>query len=77
MFLIEERIAPSGETRVLIYMRPDGMFEGRLYQREITDNGPERAASRWSEKFNLCALTETLPRAQTIAYEELGLQENT
>ena len=42
MFLIEERIAPNGEARVLIYMRPDGMFEGRLYQRETRNNGQER-----------------------------------
>jgi len=73
MFLIEERIAPNGEARVLIYMRPDGMFEGRLYQRETRHNGQERVPSRWSEKFNLFALTETLARSQTIAYEELGL----
>jgi len=77
MFLIEERIAPNGEARVLIYMRPDGLFEGRLYQRETRHNGQERVPSRWSEKFNLCALTETLPRAQTIVYEELGLLEKT
>jgi hypothetical protein len=67
MFLIEKK--SNGPKRAEIYMRPDGLFEGRIY-------GPEPEAdcgnSSHDEGF-VCGVTETLPRVQTVVDEELGL----
>lgn len=68
MFLVEER--RNGQRRAEIYMRPDGLFEGRIYRRECEMPGqPLRA----SEEFDICGVTETLPRVETLVDEELGL----
>jgi hypothetical protein len=75
MFLMEERIAPEGSSRVMIYMRSDGLFEGRLYRRASENNGD--ANEKWSESFVVCALTETLFRARAIVHEELGCSADT
>ncbi len=79
MFLMEETIAPDGGARILIYMRPDGLFEGHLYRSVGKGNGnaAQLLNLRWSERFEVCALTETLPRARVLAHEELGCSAET
>ncbi len=59
MFLVEEK--QNGQRRAEIYMRPDGTFEGRIYRPEA------------EEEFEICGVTETLPRVETLVDEELGL----
>lgn len=69
MFLVEEKASPDGQYRAVIYMRADGLFEGRIHcKRVVAESG-----LNWSDDYEICALTETLPRAKTIVYEELGL----
>ena len=72
MFLMEEKIAPSGSCCAMIYMRPDGLFEGRIYPRgqEAVAHG---AAEAGAESFEMCCIPDTLVRAQCIVYEEIGL----
>jgi hypothetical protein len=65
MFLVEEK--QNGGRRAEIYMRPDGLFEGRIYRQ------PYRDAHSHDPEFEICAVTETLPRVETIIDEELGL----
>lgn len=69
MFLVEKKMSPNGQRRAEIYMRPDGLFEGRIYSLGSTTANPGRGET----EFEVCGVTETLPRAQTIVYEELGL----
>lgn len=67
MFLVEEKTSPTGQRSAEIYMRDDGLFEGRIYGAESaqTDNLKGR--------FEVCGVTETLPRLKLIVDEELGL----
>lgn len=69
MFLVEQK--QNGGRRAEIYMRPDGLFEGRIYRQgsEVIDGQPQLG----SLDFEICAVTETLPRVETIVDEELGL----
>jgi hypothetical protein len=62
MFLVEEK--RNGQRRAEIYMREDGLFEGRIYA---------ASPDRTDEKFEVCGVTETLPRVETLVDEELGL----
>lgn len=64
MFLVEQK--ENGGRRAEIYMREDGLFEGRIYRQEAKP-GEELGA------FEVCGVTETLPRVETIVDEELGL----
>lgn len=68
MFLVEER--RNGQRRAEIYMRPDGLFEGRIY-RQASETVSE--SIRANEDFEICGVTETLPRVQTLVNENLGL----
>jgi hypothetical protein len=68
MFLVEER--RNGQRRAEIYMRPDGLFEGRIY-RQTSETASE--AMRAQAEFEICGVTETLPRVETLVDEELGL----
>jgi hypothetical protein len=68
MFLVEER--RNGQRRAEIYMRPDGLFEGRIY-RQTTESADE--TMRAKAEFEICGVTETLPRVETLVDEELGL----
>ena len=63
MFLVEEM--RNGERRAEIYMRPDGLFEGRIF--------PPSSADYQPEDFKVCGVTETLPRVESLVNEELGL----
>jgi hypothetical protein len=69
MFLVEQK--QNGRRRAEIYMRPDGLFEGRIYRHESepADGRSEHARS----EFEVCGITETLPRVKAIVDEELGL----
>lgn len=71
MFLVEEKMSPDGQRRAEIYMRPDGLFEGRIYSLESATGSPQ--PGRPEAEFEVCGVTETLPRAQMIVYEDLGL----
>ena len=79
MLVIEERKAADRESLGQIHMLEDGTFEGRIYR-----TGPfpdpdgqqsgRQASSAAAPNDEVCALTETLPRAQTILYEELEVR---
>lgn len=71
MFLVEEKISPNGQCSAEIYMRPDGLFEGRIYRSQPAE--PGSPAKRLSAGFEVCGVTETLPRLEAIIDEELGL----
>lgn len=68
MFLVEER--RNGQRRAEIYMRPDGLFEGRVY-RQTSETASETI--RTKAEFEICGVTETLSRVETLVDEELGL----
>ena len=71
MLLVEKKSSPNGQSRAEIYIRTDGLFEGRIYR--LKSQVESQSSGRPSADFEVCAVTETLPRAQTIVYEELGL----
>ncbi|PWT95547.1 MAG: hypothetical protein C5B55_01160 [Blastocatellia bacterium] len=64
MFLVEEK--QNGGRRAEIYMRSDGLFEGRIYCEPDAYSGVP-------EDFVVCGVTETLPRVESLVDEELGL----
>ncbi len=66
MFFVEEK--RNGQRRAEIYMRPDGLFEGRIYQEPDPGNNSNRVG-----QFEVCGVTETLPRVESLVDEELGL----
>ncbi len=66
MFLVEKKLSPNGESRAEIYMRSDGLFEGRIYRQNC------QTADSGETEFEVCGVTETLPRVETIVDEELG-----
>jgi len=70
MFLVEEKKSPSGRGSAEIYMRDDGLFEGRIYRSESESQDQLQEAS---VKFEVCGITETLPRLEAIVDEELDL----
>jgi hypothetical protein len=73
MFLVEEKASADGQSRAAIYMRADGLFEGRIQRKRDDAVSNHLIFSGWSDDYEVCAVTETLPRAKTIVYEELGL----
>ncbi len=68
MFLVEEK--RNGQRRAEIFMRPDGLFEGRIYRQT---SEPASEAIRAKGEFEICGVTETLSRVETLVDEELGL----
>ena len=70
MLLVEEKKSPSGRGSAAIYMRDDGLFEGRIYRLESVAGNQ---AQHSSVRFEVCGVTETLPRLEAIVDEELGL----
>ena len=74
MFLVEEKRSPNGQCSAAIYMRPDGLFEGRIYRTE-SDQGDHHGdqMTRSSASFDVCGVTETLRPLESIVDEELGL----
>lgn len=73
MYLVEKVAAPNEQRLAMIYMRYDGLFEGRIYHQESPAGVACDHSEQWGETFEVCAITETLARARTIVYEELGL----
>jgi hypothetical protein len=74
MYLVETVMTPDSQRLARIYMRYDGLFEGRVYRQSCEAETVNRSnREQVDESFEVCALTETLPRARTIVYEELGL----
>ena len=68
MFLVEEKKSVNAECSAEIYMRDDGLFEGRIYRSRSSQQ-----ADGAKGDFEICGLTETLPRIEAIVDEELGL----
>ncbi len=68
MFLVEER--RNGQRLAEILMRPDGLFEGRIYH-QTSETASE--VIRSNAEFELCGVTETLSRVEILVDEELGL----
>ncbi len=64
MFLVEEKKSLNDQCSAEIYMRDDGLFEGRIHR---TDPGGVE------ETCVVCGVAETLPRIEAIVDEELGL----
>ena len=64
MFLVEEKTSATGRS-ASIYMRDDGLFEGRIYKTAAMNN--------CNSDFDVCGVTETLPRLEAIVDEELDL----
>jgi hypothetical protein len=73
MFLVAEKASPNGQRCGVIYMRADGLFEGHIYRRHGIADSNDMSLQGWSDDYEVCAVTETLPRAKTIVDEELGL----
>ena len=61
MFKMEEAASDDGEITGAIFMRPDGMFEGRIYRKQ-------------SSEFEVCAVTGTLIQMRTLLHEALGIE---
>ncbi len=74
MFLVEEKRSANGQCSAAIYMRPDGLFEGRIYRAE-SGQGDHHADQMTpsSAGFDVCGVTETLRPLESIVDEELGL----
>ena len=70
--MIEKAVSPGQERLAIIYMRTDGLFEGRIHRKGDAAGGTP-VMNTWSIDYEVCALTETLSAAKTIVYEELGL----
>jgi hypothetical protein len=73
MFKMEEPAADERDITGAIFMRPDGMFEARIYRK------PARAAQQDSDAegaFEICAVTGTLIQARILVHEELGCNGN-
>ena len=68
MFLVEEKKSVNAECSAEIYMRDDGLFEGRIHRL-----GSGRTADGANGEFEVCGVTETLARIEAIVDEELGL----
>jgi hypothetical protein len=69
MFLVEEK--RNGQRSAEIYMRPDGLFEGRIYRPALEPDCGQQP--RVDNEFVVCGVTETLSRVETLVDEELGL----
>ena len=69
LFLVKER--QNGQRRAEIYMRPDGLFEGRIYRPALEPDCGRQL--RVDDEFEVCGVTETLPRVEALVDEELGL----
>ena len=65
MFLVEEKKSLNNRSSAEIYMRDDGLFEGRIHR---------MASGKQADgAFEVCGVTETLPRIEAIVDEALGL----
>jgi hypothetical protein len=68
MFLVEEKKSLDARCSAEIYMRDDGLFEGRIHRMRSGKQGDGANGD-----FQVCGVTETLPRIEAIVDEELGL----
>lgn len=68
MFKMEEKSSDDGSITGIIFMRPDGMFEGRIYRKSL----PGTPNHDLPDDFELCVLTGTLGHARAIVHEEIG-----
>ena len=75
MFKMEETASDEGEIKGAIFMRPDGMFEGRIYRKQTNGGVVKQAADNDSE-FEICAVAGTLIQARTLVHEEIGCNGN-
>ncbi len=75
MFNMEETRSDEGDITGIIFMRPDGMFEGRIYRKQKPSDLPGARPDSDGE-FELCAVTGTLIQARILLHEELGCNGN-
>ena len=61
MFLVEER--RNGQRRAEIYMRPDGLFEGRIYRQTAEQTKDFSPPLR-----GLCVITALVPTDKSPGY---------
>jgi hypothetical protein len=74
MFLINEALTADGQHLAVICMREDGLFEGRIYKL-LAGAEDDNTPGHFGDSYELCGVTETLSRIQTIIHEELGLEQ--
>ncbi len=74
MFVVEEIDSPDGRCVAMLYMRNDGMYEGRIYCAEYTQRVSAHALHRTHYDSYFCGVADTLPRVRHIVQQELGLQ---
>ena len=75
MFKMEETASDEGDIKGAIFMRPDGMFEGRIYRKQA-DGPVVQPTSDQHGEFEICVVTGTLIQARTLVHEELGCKGN-
>lgn len=71
MFKIEETASDDGDITGAIFMRPDGMFEGRICRKQAHDKVAQQGSDQRDE-FEICSVTGTLIQARILVHEELG-----
>ena len=72
LFLMKESIAPDRRRFAQIWMTFDGSFEGRIYRhREACQ--PNGRSTCCIDQYEVCGVTETLPRIEMLVDEELDL----
>lgn len=75
MFKMEETASDEGDITGAIFMRSDGLFEGRIYRKTARGEAVKHESDQRGE-FEICALTGTLVQARTLVHEELGCNGN-
>jgi hypothetical protein len=75
MFKMEETAADEGDITGAIFMRPDGMFEGRIYRKPAHGKVVQQDSDE-GIPFEICAVTGTLIQARILVHEELGCKGN-
>lgn len=75
MFKMEETASDDGDITGAIFMRPDGLFEGRIYRKQAHGKVAQQGFAQRDE-FEICAVTGTLIHARILVHEELGCNGN-
>ncbi len=72
VFFMKESLAPDRRRFAQIWMNFDGSFEGRVHTHRETCK-PNGRSNCCLDQYEVCGVTETLPRIETLVDEELGL----
>jgi len=68
MFKVEEKSSADGRATGFIFMRPDSIFEGRIYRQTML----RQHYSEVTANVERYIFTGTLAQARMIVHEELG-----